>query len=363
MVIFLPSVWCLERSNMAAPTIAEINLTLVYHGNPQNLTLPVDSTISDLSSTVKETLGIPFSNQKFLVQKLGLLRPPFKDPNLPASVLLDKKVILLAPNPTDISTLAASIASGSRPRRSPISNAKPARTHDWKRVKENAEFTFHTLRPLPYFPHPERSLKFLERLRDDPGIRSAMRKHQFSVSLLTEMDPAAHTSATHEGVSRTLGLNRNRGEVIELRLRTDAGDGYRDYKTIRKTLCHELAHNTHGPHDAEFWKLCKDIEKEVEMSDWTTGGQVLSKDQFYTPPDDELVDENHIDGGGWIGGEYVLGRNEETGQVVEDEVSGRPLNRREVLARAAEQRMKRATKQQPQSENQETDAKTDRPQR
>ena len=59
------------------------------------------------------------------------------------------------------------------------------------------------------------------------------------------MNPAEHT--TQE--SRTLGLNRNRGEVIELRLRTDAYDGYRDYKVIRKTLCHELAHNVHGEHD------------------------------------------------------------------------------------------------------------------
>ncbi len=63
------------------------------------------------------------------------------------------------------------------------------------------------------------------------------------------MDPAEHTTSE----SRTLGLNRNKGEVIELRLRTDAYDGYRDYRTIRKTLCHELAHGVFSEHDRDVW--------------------------------------------------------------------------------------------------------------
>lgn len=43
------------------------------------------------------------------------------------------------------------------------------------------------------------------------------------------MEPLSNTTSTHEGTTRLLGLNRNAGEVIELRLRTDAGDGYRAY--------------------------------------------------------------------------------------------------------------------------------------
>jgi len=109
-----------------------------------------------------------------------------------------------------------------------------------------------------------------------------MAKHRFYVPLLTEMNPAEHT--THE--SRTLGLNRNKGEVIELRLRTDAYDGYRDYRTIRKTLCHELAHCVHSEHDRDFWELTKQIEREVENADWKAGGHRLAPDQeFYNPQD------------------------------------------------------------------------------
>ncbi len=148
------------------------------------------------------------------------------------------------------------------------------------------------------------------------------------------MDPSQHT--THE--SRTLGLNRNRGEVIELRLRTDAYDGYRDYKIIRDTLCHELAHNVHGEHDRNFWDLCKMIEKEVRAGDWKTGGQTVSDQIFYDPGDPEER-SGHVDGGGWHGGEFVLG-----GSAVGTGTSaqgGAPIDRREAMARAAEERMKR----------------------
>lgn len=149
-----------------------------------------------------------------------------------------------------------------------------------------------------------------------------MSTHKFSVGVLTEMDPAQHT--THE--SRTLGLNRNQGEVIELRLRTDAYDGYRDYKIIRKTLCHELAHNVFGEHDRNFWDLTHQIEREVERGDWKSGGRALTNEVFYDPGEEE------VDGGGWTGGEFVLGG---VGG------NGAGLNRREAMAKAAEERIKR----------------------
>lgn len=205
------------------------------------------------------------------------------------------------------------------------------RNRDWKKVQDEAQYTFHTIRPLEYLPNPEKSLRFLERLRDDAGIKASMRKHGFSVGLLTEMNPAEHT--THE--SRTLGLNRNRGEVIELRLRTDAYDGYRDYKVIRKTLCHELTHNVWGDHDQRFWKLCKEIEAEVERNDWRRGGKSVGGEEFYNPNDAGEGDDHECDGGGWEEGEFTLGGVGGSGGVSS-------LSRREIMARAAEERMKKS---------------------
>lgn len=319
-----------------APSPDTLELTLLHHGKPITLSFTQDATIYDLSERVASELSIPPSNQKFLIApKVGLLKPPFKDPSLPLSTLLSKKITLMGSTAAEVSSLNASISAATAPRRpSPIKAATPARNRDWKKVQEDAQYTFHTLRPLPYLPNPDRSLRFLERLRDDAGIRAAMRTHKFSVPLLTEMDPAMHT--THE--SRTLGLNRNQGEVIELRLRTDAYDGYRDYKTIRKTLCHELAHNVWGPHDRNFWELCKQIEREVERDDWRSGGRSVGNEEFADAPDEEVYDH-----GGWTGGEFVLGGDGET--VVSSAggtVPAGSLSRREILARAAEERMKKA---------------------
>ncbi|KAF7571831.1 hypothetical protein PtrM4_093310 [Pyrenophora tritici-repentis] len=167
-----------------------------------------------------------------------------------------------------------------------------------------------------------------------------MRTHKFSVPLLTEMDPAMHTTQD----SRTLGLNRNKGEVIELRLRTDAYDGYRDYKTIRKTLCHELAHCVWGPHDRNFWDLCGKIEKEVLRDDWRGGGRRVGEEEVYDPGEDGDV----CDHGGWTGGEFTLGSAAVGGGNGVSSTTGGVgdggLSRREVLARAAEERMKRTKK-------------------
>lgn len=162
------------------------------------------------------------------------------------------------------------------------------------------------------------------------------------VGLLTEMDPLTNTQSTHEGTTRLLGLNRNHGEVIELRLRTDAYDGYRAYNTIRATLCHELAHNVHGPHDRKFWDLCHQIEREVQAADWKSGGQSVDggASGFHYEPSEE---DDVPDHGGWTGGTYVLGGGNGGGgsSSSASAISASGLSRRDVIARAAEERMRR----------------------
>ncbi|KAI9657093.1 MAG: hypothetical protein M1821_003259 [Bathelium mastoideum] len=319
-----------------------IKLTITHHGQQHVFSLSSDSTIADLSHAIEVDLSVPASNQKLMIPKLGLLRPPFPNPDLPISSLTGKKITLMgatAGEASAISTAGQAVTAAATKRREAHAKyaAKPTHRVDPQRVHDDATYTFHTLRPLPYLPGPERSLRFLERLRDDAGIRAAMRRHRFAVGLLTEMDPAMHT--THE--SRTLGLNRNRGEVIELRLRTDAYDGYRDYATIRKTLCHELTHNVWGEHDRNFWELCKEIEKEVGVGDWRSGGRSVGNEEY-------AEGEEVADHGGWQGGEYVLGGTEggNQGGVVVSSASGGEvgtggLSRREIMARAAEERLKK----------------------
>jgi len=317
-----------NEASSQTPTSAEqpINITFTHHGTPHTFTFPPSSTITDLSIRIHDTLSIPPTNQKFMITpKLGLLKPPFATPSLPLTTLLSKKTVLLAPTPSEISSLTAP----SHPPKPALKPSTPSPHRDWRKSREEATYTFHTLLPLPHLPHPSRSLAYLERLRADPGIKASMRKRKFSVGVLTEMDPAVHT--THDG--KTLGLNRNRGEVVELRLRTDAYDGYRDYGSVRDTLCHELAHNVWGEHDGNFWGLVREIEREVREGDWKSGGRAVSREVFYDSQDGE----GHVDGGGWSGGEFVLGGSGGRG-------SAAPMptfNRRDAMAKAAEERLKR----------------------
>jgi hypothetical protein len=311
-----------------------MDLTVHFHGQPTTLQVPRHTTISNLSTAIQDSLSIEQSKQKIMITpKPGMLKYPFPDTPIQEVVGPRTKITLFGSTNKEISDLNNSISKVSlslrSARRTPT--ATPSKYRDWKKIQEESAYTFHSIKPLPYLPNPERSTRFLERLANDPGIKASMRKHKFSVGLLTEMNPAEHT--TQE--SRTLGLNRNRGEVIELRLRTDRYDGYRDYKVIRKTLCHELSHNVWGDHDRNFWDLTNQIEKEVEKADWKHGGHQLTQGEFHNP-EDQGEDAEHLDGGGWTGGEFVLGSEDPSGN------SG--LSRRDILARAAISRIEKQKK-------------------
>ncbi|KAL4934634.1 putative zinc metalloproteinase [Aspergillus undulatus] len=333
---------------MADPTIT---LTVHHRGTPHPLTFPAQSTLQDLSTTLASALNIPIENMKLLIApKPGLTKSPF--PPTPLSSLpLDNpksKITLLgtpAQEIADLNTQGAEIKRRTENREAARAEARAqnrraasstSRTGGIRTLSDKGtdSYTFHSLKPLAYLPNPSKSLKFLERLANDPGIRHAMSTHKFSVGLLTEMDPVLHTTSE----SRTLGLNRNKGEVIELRLRTDAYDGYRDYRTIRKTLCHELAHCVFSEHDRDFWNLTGRIEKEVERGDWKHGGQQVGGGaEFYNPGDWESErDAEHFDEGGFVGSSQVLG-----GAGTGNSVSGAG-GMREMIARAAEERASKA---------------------
>ncbi|KAI9053837.1 hypothetical protein LZ554_002785 [Drepanopeziza brunnea f. sp. 'monogermtubi'] len=323
-----------------------VSVTFTYHGASHTYSFPSDATILDLSDEIADELSIPASNQKLMVAKLGLLKPPFKDPALLLSTVADKKINLLGSTIAEASSISQAQEEASRRvnRRGarPAQKVKAYKTHDWKKEKEESQYTFLTLRPLPYLPNPDKSHTFLQRLKDDVGIKASMRKHKFTVPLLTEMNPIEHTESNHEGTTRTLGLNRNAGEVIELRLRTDAYDGYRDYNTIRKTLCHELAHNVHSNHDRAFWDLCKQIEKEVYAADYHKSGHTIGDSYGGAYDDEEEVDDH----GAWTGGEFVLGASPSGNAESSGQNPLHAMSRREVLAKAAEERMRRLREQQ-----------------
>ncbi|KAL2265729.1 hypothetical protein VTJ83DRAFT_6829 [Remersonia thermophila] len=359
-----------------------VDITIKFPPEKHNHTwsFPPTDTFEDLIQALScQFPNYDWSKAKALPEKRpagGSLKPlytPAADSSLLLSALHLATLRILAPQTTALSILQAQRdaavawkarrqqmrAHQARHAARPTPTAGVAASHistlfsSSSSPAADGEYTFQTLRPLPHLPNAQHALTLLRRLAADPGIRAVMRQHRFRVGLLTEMDPAAHTSATHEGVTRILGLNRNRGQVIELRLRTDAYDGWRDYRGVRRTLCHELTHNVHSEHDADFWRLCRQLEREVERADyWGNGGRTVGEDgEYYRPPEDERErspDEEGMveDHGGWFGGTYVLGGGEGGESGSGSSGSGgsggggetRGLSARELRARAAEMR-------------------------
>ncbi|KKA30093.1 hypothetical protein TD95_005363 [Thielaviopsis punctulata] len=204
----------------------------------------------------------------------------------------------------------------------------------------NGGFCFKQIQPLTWLPAPGEAHKMLVRLSQDIGILAAMKKFSLSVQLLTEMEPLSNTDVTAEGTGRTLGLNRNNGMVIELRLRTDNHRGFRDYKTVRRTLCHELAHNRVSDHNREFWDFCHAIEKEVDRASSfrTLDGEKGILGDFNAGDDNDGYTGEEEDAGGCVRGTWKLG----TGEKQED-VSG--LSLRELMARSAMRRQEETKKE------------------
>jgi predicted metal-dependent hydrolase len=323
---------------------ALFTIRVLLHSKPIDLSFYTeDATILDLSDSVAEELHIPPANQKFLITpKIGLLKPPFKDPTLQLRTLQEKKIVLMGATATEVEELETALEDRQERvlrRRAAMDKGRKVKANkyvDVNKASDEAKYTFHAIEPLSRYPDPEKSKRYLVRLANDAGIKAAMRKYRLSVAWLGELDPLENTVVEGNKSTRTLGLNTGAGLKIELRLRTDLYDGYRDYKTIRDVLCHELAHNVWMDHSPDFWALTKQLEAEVARNDWRTGGQSVGG-EFHNPNDAGVTDED-VDHGGWTGGTFVLGSGNPGKEASSAGQSLSPRSRREMMAAAAEER-------------------------
>ncbi|CAO2162868.1 unnamed protein product [Urochloa humidicola] len=151
-------------------------------------------------------------------------------------------------------------------------------------------------------PPPSEALKRMHMLACDPGIIAIMNKHKWRVGIMTEMAPVGYVGVSPKCI---LGFNKNMGEEISLRLRTDDLKGFRKYESIKKTLLHELAHMVHSEHDANFFALNKQLNEEAASLDWTKSrGHMLSGRKIFDSYEDEFVLEPGITTAGHrLGGE------------------------------------------------------------
>ncbi|MCH89704.1 ubiquitin and WLM domain-containing protein, partial [Trifolium medium] len=114
--------------------------------------------------------------------------------------------------------------------------------------------------------------------------------HRWRVGIMTEMAPIGYVGVSPKCI---LGFNKNHGEEISLRLRTDDLKGFRKYESIKKTLLHELAHMIHSEHDANFYALDKQLNQEAASLDWTkSAGHTLSGVRSSEIFEDDFIEDS-----------------------------------------------------------------------
>lgn len=99
----------------------------------------------------------------------------------PIAHLDGAKVLLQVPSAQALQDLQVS-SDAARAREARVAAhrraAVPARPT--RRNQADDKYTFLRIEPLPGLRNPERSREFLVRLAEDPGIKAAMRKHEFT---------------------------------------------------------------------------------------------------------------------------------------------------------------------------------------
>ncbi|KAF9191343.1 hypothetical protein BGZ50_009461 [Haplosporangium sp. Z 11] len=311
-----------------------ISIQYTFKGNKYDQNISASTTIEQLLEAISNQTQVPTAGLKVMF-KGKVLRPNSAGDLEPLLAMHPDlangaKIFVLGTTGHDIAKVHSidervQIRKSYRP---PPSRSQPVRN------LSDDKYTFGSIQVLPQFTEQDKARAVLERLKRDKGIIGIMKLHKWQVGSLIELSPAEKT---------ILGYNRNKGELIALRLRTDDLEGFRHYDAVRKVLLHELAHNVWSEHDDNFHALNRQLNKEVQKLDWTAqNGQRVSKDSFFDPAHglsdyhDDLEDHGH-DMQTWQGGTFVLGRGNATragGSNNDTDI----LTTRELAARAAQLR-------------------------
>ena len=279
-----------------------------YNGQLYSFQAHPEMLVQELLEKLSKEIDLPDLNIK-LVYK-GILS---KQNTLESSHINSQSVIIA------MATSSSSIEKVSTHIPAPL--LKPAKA----RIDDPPVHTFSRVHALPGFADVSAAHALLVKVSKDYGVAYIMRKYQWKVDVLKELHPAE---------KEILGFNRNKGQEIAIRIRTDALDGFRHYNTIRKVVLHELTHMVHSDHDENFHALNRQLNKECDA---IMRSRTLSDNRFYQPK--ETLDVEDILGGG----SYVLG-----GSNASD------IPNRIVLADAADSRLSQQEEQEQDEECDET---------
>ena len=238
---------------------------LVEGSRPLKILVPLDpktDVASSLLDFVAEVVSFEIDDQYVKVICKGKILP-LRD--VPVGELLPDGVSAVKVVVTDGRNVLRTDSKRSDPTLRGFSNERHT-TFSSDAAEQDASYKFCRFEVIDRFttPHPFEAEKLLKALATDGGVVHVMRKREFVVGTLKEMDIRADRLAqsTAESGACLLGYNENAGHAISLRLRTDDLLAFRSYDSIINTLLHELSHNLVGPHNDDFWRVFADLKKE-----------------------------------------------------------------------------------------------------
>ncbi|KAJ6723770.1 ZINC METALLOPROTEINASE-LIKE PROTEIN [Salix koriyanagi] len=276
-----------ERENPPANThqeqdtrMAEImfKVTVIWRGNKYIVEMNADASVKGLGNELQKLTDIKADTMRLIVpqfsNKSSKLLFPFSDEHSQlslheASIMEGKFIRMLGVSEDEVNKV--------------LQNAKvdpriAGFDEEEKRMRQRVSDRPRGLLKLPQGPYifcdfrtlqipgvelnppASEALKRMHMLAADPGIVAIMNKHRWRVGIMTEMAPVGYVGVSPKCI---LGFNKNHGEEISLRLRTDDLKGFRKYESIKKTLLHELAHMVYSEHDANFYALDKQLNQEA----------------------------------------------------------------------------------------------------
>ncbi|GAC71150.1 protein involved in sister chromatid separation and/or segregation [Moesziomyces antarcticus T-34] len=227
-----------------------------------------DTTVAQLRQAIEELTYVAADKQKLLVPRTagvadlnhGADERTLGDVGLASKA--ETKVTVLGPSSSELEALYSAEADMQRrnaPRQYHPSLLRGAKLRNTTQPGLShspfGKIYAHATTPESS-PLHGKVVDYLTRLSRDPGILHICALNHFRVGALTELLPWEHPGL--------LGLNENAGQRILLRIRTDDAEGFRDYKTTRRVLVHELAHNKVADHPPEFKILNSKLNAQIE---------------------------------------------------------------------------------------------------
>ncbi|KAI3992572.1 hypothetical protein MKX01_020864 [Papaver californicum] len=262
-----------------------VNIFVVWRGKKLCVETNSKSTMKEFGQKLQELTNVKSDTMRLLVPKSSnkgsSLLVPFSDEHSSlrlqdSSILEGKSIRMMGVFENEIEevsqngTKADLRIAGFDEEKKRLRERRAYRTNTKLKLPQgNYIFSdFRTLQipGIELNPPASEALKRMHRLAADPGIVAIMNKHRWHVGIMTELAPVGYVGISPKCL---LGFNKNQGEEISLRLRTDDLKGFRKYESIKKTLLHELAHMLHSEHDANFYALIKQLNEEAASLDWT----------------------------------------------------------------------------------------------